>query len=36
MNSELNAVKDALRQVADRLDEMSRTSRADQGKYCSY
>lgn len=40
MNSELNAVKDALRRVADRLDEMSRTSgagRAGQGKlkYCS-
>ena len=36
MNSELNAVKDALRRVADRLDEVSRTSRAGQGKYCSY
>ena len=36
MNSELNAVKDALRRVADRLDAMSRTSRAGQGKYCSY
>ena len=35
MNSELNAVKDALRRVADRLDEMSRASRAGQGKYCS-
>ncbi len=33
MNNELDAVKDALRRVADRLDRMSRTSRGNQGKY---